>query len=292
MHVPVTTVSGRAYPFPGLRTSSTSLPSSIAEEAERSPAVRAAYEAYLWQWREIFRALGDSLAEAGRIPEAVAVFEYLVASSRDAASPVERARLLGLLYGLGELYKMAGDHRATVRLYDTIMVRGLAPDDPRPAHYAGWSSYELKEYEAALRYYDEALRIDAAYGKVYFNRALALRNLGHERGYRENLDKAVELTRAAYEREGDTNPRIPFSLAIFAATEGKPDEALKLLERTLEADRLYVVRAEHEAGFRTLRDRANEPYFSRFRALLDRYRPARTRLGEPSASYDRSIFNE
>lgn len=65
-----------------------------------------------------------------------------------------------------------------------------------------------------------------------------------------------------------------------------------MLERSLQKERLYVTRAEKEQAFAVFRERANEPYYSRFKDLLDRYRPVAGTLGARSGLYDPNTYNE
>lgn len=264
---------------------------TLAAGLASTPALKTEYEAYMRQWGEVLRALGGVLFEARKIPEAIRVFEYLVNARPEPKTPQEKAELLGFMYALGELYKANQDHRAAMALYDEILTRGLAPSDPRPAHYAGWSAYQRGDYDAALRYYDVALRIDPDYAKVWYNKALVFQAQGRETLYQEHLAQALALTLQAYDREGDKNPRVPFTLGILYATRGELDAALRYVEQALRRDQLYVVRAEDEPAFRVFQTQA--PYDARFQALLDAYRPPQGKFGASSeATYDPSIFNE
>jgi len=283
---------GHTFPYPTFGDADPLVATALAEELLRSPARRVEYEAYLLQWADIFRALGSTLAEVGKIPEAIRVFAYLIESMQKPTTDIESERLLGLFYGIGELYKMKGDHRAAILIYDRIIEHGLAPMDPRPAHYAGWSWYILGLYEKALAYYDDALRIDPGYAKVLYNKALIFRDTNQQAEYRKHLDKAIELTEEAYEREGDTNPRIPFSLAIFYAEIGDLENALTMLERACAVEPFYVVRAEKEQAFDVFRDPQKEVYHSKYQALLERHRARQHALGSPSSTYDPNVYNE
>lgn len=282
---------GQTYLFLTSRQASPTSAVTLAEGLASTPALKTEYEAYMRQWGEVLRALGGVLFEARKIPEAIRVFEYLVNARPEPKTPQEKAELLGFMYALGELYKANQDHRAAVALYDQILTRELAPNDPRPAHYGGFSAYQRGDYDAALRYYDAALRIDPGYAKVWYNKALVFQAQGRETLYQEHLAQALALTRQAYDREGDKNPRVPFTLGILYATQGELDSALRYVEQALRRDHLYVVRAEVEPAFRVFQTRA--PYDARFQALLDSYRPPQGKFGASSeAAYDPTIFNE
>lgn len=282
---------GHTFPYPTFGDADPLVARALAEELQRSPARRAEYEAYLLQWADIFRALGSTLAQVGKIPEAIRVFAYLIESMQKPNTDIEKERLLGLFFGISELYKMDADHRAAIHVYDEIIERGLAPNDPRPHHYAGWSWYILRDYEKALAYYDDALRIDPQYAKVLYNKALIFRDTNQQVEYRKHLDKAIELTEEAYQREGDANPRIPFSLAIFYAEKGDLENALAMLERACAVEPFYVVRAEKEQAFDVFRDPESTDH-SKYQVLLLRHRVRQHALGSPSSTYDPTVFNE
>ncbi len=283
--------AGRTYPYPTLRQIMPSV--AFVKGLEHSSTLQVEYEVFLRQWGEVFRVLAGTLMQTGKIPDAIRVLEYLVQSSHlDSEDASDREQLLGFLYGLGELYKANGDHTAAIAVYDKIMAYNLAPNDPRPAHYAGWSSYKLKHYETALDYYNQALHIDPQYAKVFYNKALVFHGQNQEERYQDYLETALTLTLQAYHKEGDENPRIPFTLAILHAVREEPEESLDFLERALRKQPLYVVRSEKEHAFHGFRDDIH-PYHETFRTLLDRYRPPQNSFSARSeATYDPTRFYE
>ena len=87
--------SGRV-PYPTLRPLAVR-PAMVAAAFERSPELEVDYTTLLEQWAEIFLHLGDVLVDAGKLEEALQVFEYLWSKSPDDKA---------LAFALGELYKM------------------------------------------------------------------------------------------------------------------------------------------------------------------------------------------
>lgn len=283
IHVIPAVSHGKVYPYPTWQYEPTN-PAALSEGLSRFPDLESEYEEYLQEWIDIFLDLGVLLFEAGKLPEAIQVVVYL----RDTYPDDKR-----LLFVLGGLYIMARDYRKAIAIFEDMMARGLAQQDPRPAHYAGWSYSNVGDAAAALKYYDAALRIDPGYAKVFYNKALVFRDLGQERRYQEHLDKALTLTLQAYDKEGNANPRIPFTRALLSVARGELDDALVYLEQAIQRERLYIARAEYEPAFAVFRDRANEPYAAQFRSLLDRYRPPpRTSRAYREATYDPSVFHE
>lgn len=213
--------NGTTFPYPTFGQEPPNV-MAIGEGVRQSPALRTEYYDYLAQWPDIFRQLGDSLFVAGNLDGAIQVLDSL-----RQVPPYNRDKSLFFL--LAETYKMRGDHRQAIAVYDDMISRGIAEQDPRPYHYAGWSCFERAthgqdhDYDRALAYYDHALRIFPRYGKVFFNKALAYQAKGglsaaeRVRLVDDNLQRALALTLEAYAHEGDTNPKDPlyFSTAVY-----------------------------------------------------------------------------
>jgi len=261
---------------------------TIAEGLQKFPDLEALHWQCLKQWSEIFIESGDILVQTGKINDAIFVFEFLTKDPHDKA----------LLYGLAELYKMDLRHQDAIAIYEDMIARSWAENDPRPWHYAGFSYEELGDFEKALKYYDQALNIFPNYAKVFYNKAqiyLKLPGLSpqeKERLYKENFQMALELTLKAYEKD-DNNPRIPFTLAILYAVQRDWGHSLSYLESAMQRDRTYVVRAEKERALAIFQDRLNEPYYSQFANLLGRYRPVQGKFSaELRGEFNPTIFLE
>ena len=255
-------------------------PETLAEGLLMAPELQAEYEAFLRHWATLFADLGDLLLQGGKVADALQVFAYLRQKNPAAKE---------LLFALGELLKMSGQHEQAIKVYDDMIARGLAADDPRVWHFAGWSTLQLgpAHCQSALRYYDQALAIahtrdpQRLYPKLFYNLAdlyhscdlPGLRAEERERLYQEHLQRALDLTLVAYQHEGDDNPRIPFTLAILYAKMGQLEQALEELERAVQKERIYRVRAAADPAFAVFRNDPTTPYHARFVALLDRYRP-------------------
>ena len=266
--------------------------SDLGATVDRDPALRAEVVDYTRRFSDLLLPLSEMLVDAGRVTQARTLFEWLRQQYPDDQS-----------YWLAdaEMRKLDRDHAGAIALYEEMIQRGMATSDPRPYHYAGYSSFVLGNFQEALEYYDRALAIDQGYAKVYYNKALLYQQLpgltavDRARLYETNMRQALAATERAYAVEGDANPRITFTLAILHAVRDNAigrDRALQFLERAMQWARAYVPRAEAEPAFAFFRDPRNEPYHTRFQDLLERYRIRSSAFGAREQPYDPSVFVE
>ena len=232
-------------------------------------------------WRNVLLFYSDALLKAGKIE--------LVIQFLNAARQTDRKNK-NILFGLGELYKMSansytGDefykrHEMAIKLYEFMIDRHLADNDPRPYHYAGWGYYERKNPVKAMMYYKNAIKIDPNYAKVHFNMAMLYKEYpdlfqNAQQLYEASFKAAQDAIEYFLNKEGVRNPRIPYTLAIFCAVETKWDNCLKWLEESLKSDPWYCIRAKDEKWFLPLKE--NQAYFNRFTTLLETYFPKQPR---------------
>lgn len=291
-------VKNEVLPFPSMRVSN--LPESkISEALSRYDDLRTDCVEYIKRWAEIFQQLGDLLVKTDKIDEAIITFES-VAENIAFDKPI--------LFALGELYKMRGgknrdnpqkfrlNHEKAITIYDKMIDFQAFPKDPRPYHFAGYSYFQLKEYKKALEYYDKALEIFPDYAKVYFNKALVYREMPSltEKKRKQlvdlNFEKVLTLTLEAERKQGESNPRVPFTLAVIYAEIGEMDKVLEKLELAFHLNPLYVIRAEKERAFEVFRKIPN----SEFEKLLKRFHPlSRGKFGyDHETEFNPKIFSE
>jgi tetratricopeptide (TPR) repeat protein len=266
--------------------------STLGASLDHDPVLRSEYDDYLRRLSDMLPSLSDALVETGKIEQARMLLAFL---RREQPGVVDN------WYGEAEMFKLAGNQRAAIALYEEMIQRGLANGDPRPHHYAGYSSFLLGDFDAARRYYDKALAIAPRYAKVYYNKAVLYRQMPglgpaeRERLYEENWRRAFELTEQAYAAAGESNPRIVFTLAILHAVRpgaSNRDRALFLLERAIGGERAYLTRAQQDPAFSAFLEPRNEPHYSRFRELVDRYRSLSAESAALKGPYNPDVFIE
>jgi tetratricopeptide (TPR) repeat protein len=280
-------------PYPTLRPLA-ERQSLLTIALDSDPESRAQYVDFLEQWSKVFQQMGDTLVQTGKVEEAIRVFEYLARKNPESKP---------LLFALGELYKMmaSGDdsansrvyHEKAIGVYEEILRRD--PRDPRPLNYAGFSYYRIKNHTKALEYYDKATSISPGYAKVYFNKALAYRDMPDltpaekARLFEINFQKALSLTLDAYRAQGESDPRVSFTLAVLYAESGKLADSLFYLEKAVRRNPFYITRAEKERAFQVFRESSHREFFD----ILNRYRPAQGRFGlQHEPDYNPGIFAE
>lgn len=253
--------NGKEYWYPTWGRKSVDL-KAIAEGSQHA-SLKPRYDEYLKEWTDIFLELSDILVQRGKLDGAMRVFQCLTNAHPDDKS---------FWFALGELYKINGQHREAIDVYEQMIKRGLADRDPRPWNFAGWSYFESGEYDKALECYNRALEVFPDYAKCLYNRALVFKAVGKTQFYKRDFQRALALTLNAYRKEGDTNPRVPFSLAVLSVEKGETEAAISYLKQALQQDRTYAVRMAKERAFvaHSLW-MFSSPYYSKFRELHDRY---------------------
>ena len=231
--------------------------------------------AYMKQWPDLFIQMSDSLLHKGKIKDAIAVLEFL-------GKELDNDK--GLLFGTAEMYKVNKQHKETIEVYEKMIAKGWAKNDPRPWHYAGYSYYELgnksaelkddkaaqKYYQTALDYYDEALTIFPDYGKCYFNKSLLYSKLENKSPSEKDklFEKAFDISKENEVKYG-SDPRNLFTLAILYAEEGKWEKCLEYVEKTIQEDKTYLFRAKAERAFQPITKALPDEQMKKYAAGLD-----------------------
>jgi len=275
-------VNGVTLPWPTLSPETANV-TAISEGLRQFPSLRRGYHDYLAQWLELFPHVDDSLSDSN-LSGAIQVFEYL-----RHVSPYDRDT--SLRFSLGEIYKLRGkyddnSHRQAIAVYDDMIAQGMADGDPRPWHYAGHSFFKLHEYDRALEYYEKALSLlppnAPTSAKILYNIARAYEAKGglspedYRRLVDNNMQRALDITLAADQCEGRVNARVPFTLAILYAVKQEPATALHYLERAIQQEPIYAVRAQGEPAFEETFLNPAHPlyrYSQEFLNLLEQYGP-------------------
>jgi arylsulfatase A-like enzyme/tetratricopeptide (TPR) repeat protein len=123
----------------------------------------------------------QKLLTEGRIEEAIAELQRNVEQSRwHLASQVF----------LGEALEHSGQSDAAMELYKQVL--SLKPDHTDALIHLGAMLSAREEYERAIPYFDEALRVDPSSSAARFNVALSLARLGNLRESIQHLEKLLD----------------------------------------------------------------------------------------------------
>ena len=151
-----------------------------AEEVEDLPEkVNRSIEAYsATDWV----ALGDTLAAAGRYPEALASYER--ALEMDPA-------IAGAWDGRGDALMMTGSYEKAARSYDRAL--SIDPLTARTWYHKGNALAMLLRFEEALACYEEAVRIDPSFAEAWNRKGVVHNRLGRYQEALESFEKALSL---------------------------------------------------------------------------------------------------
>ncbi|UEC42835.1 MAG: TPR-repeat protein [Methanothrix sp.] len=143
---------------------------------ETAPIPREEYTPRDWV------ALGDSLAAAGRYPEALASYER--ALEMDPA-------IAGAWVGRGDALTMTGSYDKAARSYDRAL--SIDPLTARTWYHKGNALQMLLRFEEALACYEEAVRIDPSFAEAWNRKGVIHNRLGRYQEALESFEKALAL---------------------------------------------------------------------------------------------------
>ncbi|HEU4704149.1 MAG TPA: tetratricopeptide repeat protein, partial [Sphingomicrobium sp.] len=239
----------------------------------------------------------SALREAGRVGEAIAAYQRLLAVKPD---------LPGSWYNLGWLQKQARRFEDSLRSYGEALERGVR--DPEEVHLnrAVILSDHLGRPEEALRELESALELNPAYVPALLN----LGNLHEDRGDRQSAalayrraleaDPGSALALARLAGVGDPGDRLvervdkAIAGAASAAEQADLGFALgRLLDQAGDHDRAFAAYAEanrasaasHGPGFRGYDRRAHERFVDRL--IANFAEPAKPR---PASAGEAPLF--
>jgi tetratricopeptide (TPR) repeat protein len=277
--------NGQSYPIPSLGELE-SEPEAFVKEMERSPEVRERYRRAMEAWGLVVHKMKDLLLQQDRADVVIEVLGYF------RTHPIRDVRLQSeMMLSLAQCEKHESRQAAAVAILHEVVAQGLAKDDPRPWHYAGWSLFEMGRCEDARRNYQRAIELweEAArsykgrrepysgYAKAYLNlwllyadsRCRDIENRPSQSVLDGYLRRALELARQAEANEGHVNPRVSFTLAVTFAYLGNAHLALRYAQQAMQMDRTYSVIAERDPAFQRLPKTARD----RLDKLASSYRP-------------------
>lgn len=153
---------------------------------------------------------GDELARGGKHKDAIAAFERVINISNalgdegveikkkaeDYIPQLHFAYAVGLARE-GKLLDAATAFQATIdvsRKYNNTNLSQRAQQGLLQAYYsAGNQALQAKNFENAVSLYDKAIGVQNTFAQAYYNKGLALRNLGRGDEALEQFDRAIQL---------------------------------------------------------------------------------------------------
>lgn len=126
--------------------------------------------------------LGDSLAGAGRYPEALASYERALEMDPAIAAAWD---------GRGDALTMTGSYEKAARSYDRAL--SIDPLSARTWYHKGNALAMLLRFEEAVGCYDEAVRIDPAFAEAWNRKGVVLNRLGRYQEALESFERALAI---------------------------------------------------------------------------------------------------
>jgi parallel beta-helix repeat protein len=126
--------------------------------------------------------LGDSLAGAGRYPEALASYERALEMDPAIAAAWD---------GKGDALTMTGSYEKAARSYDRAL--SIDPLSSETWYHKGNALAMLLRFEEALGCYDEAVRIDPAFAEAWNRKGVVQNRLGRYQEALESFERALAI---------------------------------------------------------------------------------------------------
>jgi len=204
----------------------------------------------------------DILKQTGRGPQA----EQYLSRALDTA-PDKKA----IMDQLVSIYKAQGDNQ---KLHDTWQrYAEMFPNDADVQYQAGVSLHEIKDYEGAVHYYQQAIRLKPDFADAYANLGTALHALNRDSEALAALQKAQKL-----------NPNMEEVKTLVASlNQADASQALTEAVRLHQAGQYKEAAAQYEIALK--RDPKNPDILSRYGLALQSLRLNK----EAEAAYDKAI---
>ncbi|QDL07987.1 prenyltransferase [Brasilonema octagenarum UFV-E1] len=155
------------------------------------------------------------------------------------------SRKLGLLFELGNLLVAAKEYEQAIASYDQALK--IKPDYDSAWYNRGIALQNLGRYEEAIASYDQALKIKPDYDSAWNNRGIALQNLGRYEEAIASYDQALKF-KPDYDSAW-------YNKACSYALQGNIEQAIENLEKAihLNPDK-YQEMAKTDSDFDSLRE--------------------------------------
>ena len=148
----------------------------------------------------------------------------------------------------GELYREQGqlaqareDFKQAIRVQEQLLADATASYEPTaiPYNSMGILAMEEKEWPEAIRYFDQAISLDANYAEAYNNRALARQALGQLTTALADSDRAVQLEEASA-RLMEQSGVYHYNRGVLRLQLDKVDAAIADFTAAIERNARYV----------------------------------------------------
>jgi len=204
----------------------------------------------------------DILKQTGRGPQAE---QYL---SRALETAPDKKAIMDQLVGI---YKAQGDNQ---KLHDTWQrYAEMFPQDADVQYQAGLSLHEIKDYEGAVHYYQEAIHLKPDFADAYANLGTALHALNRDDEALAALQKALKI-----------NPNMEEVKTLVASlNQAHASQALTEAVRLHQAGQYQEAIAQYEIALK--RDPKNPDILSRYGLALQSLKHYK----EAQAAYDKAI---
>ncbi len=222
------------------------------------------------EWQTLLNQ-ASALREAGRVGEAIAAYQRLL-----AANP----GLPGSWYNLGWLQKRARRFEDSLRSYAEALERGVG--DPEEVHLnrAVILSDHLGRPEEALTELEAALELNPAYVPAFLN----LGNLHEDRG-----DK--EAARDSYRRALELEPNSALALARLAGVSDADDRLIGRVRSAIADQAAQAEKADLGFALGRLLDQSGD-HDGAFEAYAEANRASAASYGPDFRGYDRSAHEQ
>ncbi len=168
--------------------------------------------------------LGQALAAAGRVDEAVEQLNAALSIDENQVAALEGLGIIAMRRG--EWATAEGYWRRILELTGAGQYASQDLRVERANYYLGLTLIERHDYEDAVLYLKEALRIKRSSSDTHYALAMAYKALGSESNQRKELETALRY-----------DPKIPeanYELGLLLAAEGDRAGAAELFRRSVD----------------------------------------------------------
>ncbi len=147
------------------------------------------------------------------------------------------------LYNIGLSHAKRGNTRDAILYFDKVLL--VEPEHTNALVHKGNALGKLGKYNDAISCYDKVLKIHPDHQIVLINKGLALH-------YLKKYEHAISYYDKILEKDPQ-NANALYHKSCSKSLQGKPEEALNLLEQAIMIDSKYGIKASTDLDFENLR---------------------------------------